>query len=283
VIKGLVCFNKINGEKILKAAKDLQAWAQQNKTPIYFQPDFPDKSFPRKPLDESLGITDTAISLGGDGTFLAMGRALRDTDHTLIGINLGSFGFLTEINTSEMTNYLDQLQAETAGFHLKPFMRVEINGNQKKEIFYGINDAVITKASLSRIINVDVHIDDQHVGCIKGDGVIVATPTGSTAYSLAAGGPIVYPKLEAFTTTPICPHTLAFRPILSPMDQTITLTVTKANRGEVYCSIDGQEGHLILPGTRVTLSKDTQSLKILANTQRSYWDVVRSKFNLGNR
>lgn len=284
MIKGIICFNKVNGEQILFAAKTLLAWAQKHQIPIFFQPDFPDSSFPRKSLSEALSLTDTAVSLGGDGTFLAMARILHSTQHTLMGVSLGSFGFLTEMNLSEMTSFLDIHHTGDSQLRMRPYIRVDLhNGSKKPETFYGINDAVITKASLSRIIGVDIWVDHQHIGMVRGDGVIVATPIGSTGYSLAAGGPIVYPMLEALSITPISPHTLTYRPIMAPMNKIIELHVEKEARSEIFLSIDGQQGHLISPGSKVTVTQDTHQLKVLANPNRTYWEVLRTKMKLGTR
>lgn len=292
MIKGIICFSKLSADHhkahhIASTAKLLLSWAQKYKIPIFFEPNFPDKSFPRKEIQDAFPLTDTAISLGGDGTFLAMARMLHPAEnataqHTLVGVNLGRFGFLTEFTADEIIDNLEALKNDTAEFRLRPYICVELYTQKKKEVFYGINDAVITKASLARIIGVEIWVDQQYIGNIRGDGVIVATPTGSTGYSLAAGGPIVYPKLEAFSITPISPHTLTSRPIMAPMSMSVELKVEEKNYSEVFLSIDGQEGHAIPGGSRVTVTKNDHHLKILANPKRSYWEILREKLKLGS-
>lgn len=291
MIKGIVCFTKQHSNLIREPATELLQFAQNKHIPIYFEPSYPDPHFPRLDISAALKKTDTAISLGGDGTFLRMAGALYGYKHVLIGVNLGYLGFLTEISSDEMTAALEAyIEGRSCHIRQRPYLSVTVTETttQHKAQFFAINDCVINRSALSRIIGVEVTVDPEIIGIIRGDGLIVSTPLGSTAYSLAAGGPIVYPSLPALTITPICPHTLSNRPVVIPMDKTVTLRlsdwgVPSHRELDVYLSIDGQRGQAITPEHTIFIRKNTKNLHILANPRHTYFDVLRSKLKLGER
>ncbi len=264
----------------------LYRWATLQRIPVFFEPGYPREDFPQCDVEQALPLTDTAVSLGGDGTFLRMAGALYGFDHTLIGINLGQLGFLTEFSATDLIDTLEKVKSETLPIKKRPYLSITLttkNGDQ--ETFKAINDMVINKAALSRIIGVDVFVGDDPMGEIRGDGMIVSTPIGSTAYSLAAGGPILFPTLEALTITPICPHTLTNRPLIISMDSRVTLRVVDDPYSsadiDVYLSIDGQRGHMIACEDTVCVERDPKTINLLSNPNHTYFDVLRNKLRMG--
>ncbi|MEO2154039.1 MAG: NAD(+)/NADH kinase [Aquificota bacterium] len=223
------------------------------------------------------------VVVGGDGTFLAAARKVAPLGVPIVGINLGRFGFLTEIETVEVNRLLPKILRYEVPIQERLVLEVYTSLDGKENfVGYAINDAVISKAALARMIDISIDTSIGHLGTLSGDGIIVATPTGSTAYAMAAGGPIVYPTLDAKVLVPICPHTLTQRPIVLAGDVSLKLSL-KTDYSTVYLTVDGQIGRALKPQEQVIVKKAPFKLKMFVHPYRSYFDLVRIKLKWGKR
>jgi NAD+ kinase len=226
---------------------------------------------------------DLAIVLGGDGTLLAAARALAHADVPLLSVNLGSLGFLTEVPLAELYPTLEAWCTGSAGVEVRSMMRAELvcaKGNRRT--FDALNDVVVAKGSIARMADYAVSIDGRDVAVFRADGVILSTPTGSTAYNLAAGGPIVMPSVNAMLVTPICPHLLTIRPIVVPGDATISVKVTGVPN-ENFLTVDGQEAVPVYVGDEVHCRRSESTVRLLRLKENGLFDVLRSKLKWGER
>ena len=217
--------------------------------------------------------SDMVVVLGGDGTLLSVAPAAARAGVPVMGINLGRLGFLTEIPVSEAVATLDRFLAGDAGL-VSPRWLLEARTAEISS--YCLNDAVITKGAVSRMIELVLGIDGRDVATFKADGLIVSTPTGSTAYSLSAGGPIVHPRVPAIVVTPICPHTLSFRPLAVPAASSVSVRLLTGGE-EVFLTLDGQRGRAMAANDTVELRKAPFELQLVTSPKRSYYDLVKEK------
>lgn len=235
---------------------------------------------------EALAESDLCISLGGDGTLIHAAYVLAGKPVPILGINMGSLGFMTEVPRTEVHEMLDRVLA--GDFHVEPRMKLRVHLHRAAEEDRRIvdaevlNDAVINKGALARIADLEASIDGQYVTTYKADGVVVATPTGSTAYSLSANGPILYPTMNAVIVTPICPHTLTQRPIVVPHDREINLQLKSAS-AEMYLTLDGQTGVPMLPGDRVQIKQSKNQVLLVKNPKLDYFTILRTRLRWGER
>jgi len=235
------------------------------------------------PREQVVEECDLAIVLGGDGTLLAAARALAGREIPLLAVNLGGLGFLTAITTDELFPELERAIRGEHRIGRRRMLRCGIvRGGERIVEHDALNDVVLNKASLSRIIDFDVYIDAHFVCAYKADGLIICTPTGSTAYSLSAGGPIIYPRVGALCITPISPHMLTNRPVIVPDSSTINV-VNHAADGEAFLTIDGQVGEPLSQGDRVILSRAPGVLQLIRPPRSLYFDVLRQKLKWGER
>jgi len=225
---------------------------------------------------------DLVIVLGGDGTLLSAARAIGRREIPLFPVNLGGLGFLTAITVEELFPELERaLRSEHRIAHRK-LMNVEvIRGGEVCASFDALNDAVLTKSEIARMIDLDTYVDEQFVCRYKADGLIIATPTGSTAYSLSAGGPIIFPSVPTICLTPICPHMLTNRPVLVP--ETSVIRVTSRGLDGVYLTIDGQVGIPIREHDVVVCRSSRHSLLLTRPPRMMFFDVLRQKLKWGER
>jgi len=224
---------------------------------------------------------DLIVVLGGDGTMISASRMIGDTDALVLGINYGSLGYLTDFRIEEMITALESIIAGNYEIDRRVMLDAEhCRGGEQIATGRVLNDIVINKAALARIIDIDVKFDGLFVNKFRADGLIVATPTGSTAYNLSAGGPIVYPSMNAVVITPICPFTLTNRPIVVPDNAGIELDLQEANEG-VFLTFDGQTGHRIHSGDRVIIRKSKTTFNLVQPANRNYFDVLRDKLKWG--
>lgn len=232
--------------------------------------------------EEMAASVDLIVVLGGDGTMIATARALREREIPVLGINHGHLGYLAEFRADEMTAALRSILDGKYRIDRRVMLDAEVL-REDSSTHQGrvLNDVVIGKSSLrARIIEIEVLMNSQLVGQIRGDGVIVSTPTGSTAYNLSAGGPIIYPSMNAVVITPICPHTLSNRPILVPDDAEIEIHLTTPQE-EVALTLDGQIAFPLQMGDRVRVSKSRTSFHIVQPPDRNYFEVLRDKLRWG--
>ena len=238
---------------------------------------------PGIPRDEVPEGCDLIIVLGGDGTLLSAARAIGRREIPLFPVNLGGLGFLTAITVDELFPELERALRGEHRIAKRRFMHVEVLRDGEVIAAYdALNDAVITKITIARMIDLDTHVDEQFVCAYKADGLIISTPTGSTAYSLSAGGPIIFPAVPALCITPICPHTLTNRPLLVP--DTSVIRVTSRDPDEsVYLTIDGQVGTPIRLNDVVVCHSSHFSLHLVRPPKQMYFDVLRQKLKWGER
>jgi len=219
--------------------------------------------------------------LGGDGTMIATSRMMGDYDVPVLGINYGTLGYLAEFRVEEM---FDALEAILAGdYRIDTRVRLAVDLIRGGEILMhsrALNDVVINKSALARIIEIEARMDGHLISGFRADGLIISTPTGSTAYNLSAGGPVVYPSMNALVVTPICPFTLSDRPIVVPDDALIELRLRTPNE-EVVLTLDGQVGRPIYPEDRVLIRKSLTTFKIVQPMNRNYFEVLREKLRWG--
>jgi NAD+ kinase len=236
--------------------------------------------------DEMPGAVDLVLVLGGDGTLLAMadriGQAERDIP--ILGVNFGSLGFLTEIRRAELYAAVDAVLGGEVELDERMMLRASTRrGPSVRESRVILNDVVFTRNALSRMLDLDVTVGDQFVTSVKADGLIVASPTGSTAYNLSAGGPIVHPAMDAMVLTPIAPHMLTNRPIVIPAERDVRVRPSAENSAEVYVTFDGQSGFPLEPGEEVSISRAPRPLRLVRAAARSYFEVLREKLKWGER
>jgi NAD+ kinase len=226
-------------------------------------------------------MVDLVVVLGGDGTMISTARLVEEHDPLVLGINYGSLGYLTEFRIEEMFAALEAVLAGEFEVDSREMLEAEHwHENELNAAGRVLNDVVINKAALARIIEIDVHLDGQFVNSFRSDGLIVATPTGSTAYNLSAGGPIVYPSMNAIILTPICPFTLTNRPIVVPDAAEIELQLLHENEG-VVLTLDGQIGYSMRANDRVIIRKSATSFNLVQPANRNYFDVLRNKLKWG--
>ena len=216
---------------------------------------------------------DLVVVLGGDGTLLAMAKAIAESgrDIPILAVNFGSLGFLTEVTRPEILSALEAVISGQATHDLRMMLRATATRQGQAPLsHFALNDVVFTRTALSRMIELSVSVGDQFVTTVKADGLIVATPTGSTAYNLAAGGPIVHPSMDALVLTPIAPHMLTNRPIVIPTEREVRVRSTSSNAGdEVYVTVDGQTGFGLHEGDEIAIAKSERPLRLIRSTTRS--------------
>ena len=234
-------------------------------------------------LASTVGVV---VVLGGDGTLLGMADCIGEAGSgvPILGVNFGSLGFLTEVTLPELYPSLEAVLEGRA--HTEERMMLQsttVRGGQVLAQEIALNDAVITKAARSRMIDLSVSVGDEFVTRVKADGLIIATPTGSTAYNLAAGGPIVQPTLDALILTPIAPHTLTNRPVVIPATSVIRVQPNMEERDEVFVTFDGQAGFKLEAGDEISVRRGESPLKLIRPSTRSYFEVLRTKLKWGER
>jgi NAD+ kinase len=234
---------------------------------------------------EELAETDLCIVLGGDGTLIHAAYVLGGRPVPILGVNLGSLGFMTEIPKSEALGMLDRVLA--GDFKVEPRMKLRVHlhrGPDGGKVLDSevLNDAVINKGALARMSDLETSIDGSYVTTYRADGVVVATPTGSTGYSLSAGGPILHPTLNAVIVAPICPHSLTQRPIVVTDDREINLRL-KSESAEMYLTLDGQTGVPMHPGDRVQIKQSKNRVLLIKNPRLDFFSILRAKLRWGER
>ena len=233
--------------------------------------------------EDMAGKVDLLIVLGGDGTLLAAARALHGHLIPILAVNLGGLGFLTSVTLDELYPVLESVLAGKHRTTDRMMLDAKIvHQNKPAVVQCALNDAVANKAALARMLDFDVSVDGSHVGRYRADGLIVATPTGSTAYSLAAGGPIIHPALDAFVITPICPHMLTNRPLVVPDTARVELDFVEVGE-QGFLTLDGQIGFQLEPKDRVVITKSASKVQFVNPPRLTYYEILRSKLRWGER
>ena len=231
-------------------------------------------------LDRELPKADLVICFGGDGTILHMAKMATRRDIPILGINIGTMGFMAELESTEM----DKLrQLVTGEYTLDSRMMLDVTVTRDRSIIFhdiSLNDVVITKGAVARIVHLSVHCDQVQAMEVSGDGVIVATPTGSTAYSLSAGGPLVEPEAHNILITPICAHDVGHRCIVASPNRVVTVQMARNARRNAYLSVDGGKAIRLNMGDVATVCKSEKETKLVRLKNRSFYDVVNTKFKI---
>lgn len=238
------------------------------------------KAVPREEVPEG---TQLIIVLGGDGTLLSAARAIGDKEIPLLAVNLGGLGFLTAITVDEIYPELERALRGEHRIGPRRMLICELHRGGKKVAEYeALNDAVVNKAALARMVSLDTYVDNHFVSSYRADGLIIATPTGSTAYSLAAGGPIIFPTVAALAITPICPHTLTNRPVIVPDTSEVHVVCADVDEPS-YLTIDGQVGEPVKRGDRIICRRSPKSVNLVRPPAQKFFDVLRAKLKWGER
>lgn len=231
------------------------------------------------PASQLYKKADIAIALGGDGTMLAAAAEVSLYGIPILGINIGHLGFLAEIEPQNMEPYLERLLA--SDYHIEKRMMLQANvihENRTIQTFHALNDIVVSRASFSRLLNLKTRYDGHLLDSFVADGVILSTPTGSTAYSLSAGGPILDPSLDVILITPICPHTMHARSMVLPLGQPISVEIGEQDH-DSFVTADGKQGVSMSEGDRVTITKSNYCTKLIKLTDTTFYDTIRQKLS----
>jgi NAD+ kinase len=283
--KAVALVSKPGKSKVTKILPPLVAWFRQHNYQVVVDEETARYSsgvevVPRSEL--ACRALDFVVVLGGDGTLLSTARAVAKAGIPVLGVNLGSLGFLTEVPLEELYPTLQAIEDTCCGVQMRSMVHCAVIRNESQVAHYdALNDVVVGKGTIARLNHCDVYIDQEFVSSYQADSLIVSTPTGSTAYSLAAGGPILMPSVDAFVITPVSAHSLTHRPLVVCDTAEIEIMV-RTGEDEAYLSIDGQVGFPMLDGDRVQCRKSRHQVKLL-RFKGTFFDVLRAKLKWGQR
>lgn len=270
--------------KVKKIIEQMILWAEKNKIDCYLSEELKDlvgKKEKLLPLSSLPEESEVLISLGGDGTMLKTARTVGEKCNPILGINLGSLGFITETTTNDLEKTLNRLLKKEFQLEKRMVLKAKIDLMDQPYVF-ALNDVVLDKGGVARLIQMHLYDKDEFVCSYSADGLIISTPTGSTAYSLASGGPIINPKINAIIVAPICPHTLASRPIIFSEKGDLKIVVECGHR-DALLTIDGQIAKTLKSGTSVLVSKAEHTVNLIKFPESSFYSVLRKKLHWGAR
>lgn len=282
-IKNIVVVYRPESSSATKNASELATWLKKRGLRVYSHPKQKIQDEIKKIKPSQMADVDLVIVLGGDGTYLHAVRMLSGEKAPILGVNMGSLGFLTETRKEDLysavTMTLDNKMEKRprAMLDIKVLREGKLLSHTK-----ALNDVVIERGPFSQLINIAIHSENHLVGEVKADGILVATPTGSTAYNLAAGGPILHPYVHSFVVTPICPHSLTHRPIIFPDDQTLTFRLLNKKQ-RAFLTVDGQNGGDLKAADEVVITRAQCDHYILRRPSQNYFDLLREKLKFGER
>lgn len=285
-IQNVALFAKVHDPRCLGVASDLINWLKEKGcTPL------PEAQLSRQlgcptvmAEEEILNQAELVVVLGGDGTLISVARLFSGRDIPILGVNLGSLGFLTEITVEELYTRLEKVLEGNPRVSERMMLEVTLHREgQQIEKCHVLNDMVINKGALARIVDLETKVNRHFLTTYKADGLIISTPTGSTGYSLSAGGPIIHPLMSCIVITPICPHTLTNRPIVVTDESIISITVASSFDEKVYLTLDGQVGFELREGDSVEVRKALMTTALVMSKTRDYFEVLRTKLKWGER
>jgi NAD+ kinase len=290
-MKRIGIISKQNKPEVIPVIQNLVEWLQPKEVDVFVEdemarllgPGLSGRTLHPMERKEIPKYVEMVIVLGGDGTLLSVARQVWNREIPILGVNLGGLGFLTEITLEELYPVLEKiLQGDFRTNEREVLHASVVRKGQKIADYIILNDAVVNKGALARIIDLETTIDGEYLATFQSDGLIISTPTGSTAYNLSAGGPIVFPSLHTIIITPICPHTLTNRPILLPDDLEIR-TMLKSKNQEVILTLDGQQGFPLEFEDVVEVKKAEGCILLIKSPYRHYFELLRQKLKWGER
>ena len=279
---GIIC--KIGRTEPLEILKDFLPWLREKGYEVFLDAEtaraLDTEGYSRSQIPS---LADVIIVLGGDGTMLSVARLVGDKGVPILGVNLGGLGFITEVNREEIFSAMNKVLSGSCSEEERIMLTAMVyRHGEKIADFLVLNDVVINKGALARITDMETYVNNAYVTTFKADGLILSTPTGSTAYSLSAGGPILYPTLNSILLTPICPHTLTNRPIVLP-DNVVIEVILRSASEDVFLTLDGQVGFSLRNNDAIEVRKAEFKTKILIPCERDYFQVLRTKLKWGER
>jgi NAD+ kinase len=282
-IKKVGIIANIDKEKSSEYARFLKSWLVERGVGVVFEEALARRSGEERGADRRklVHMVDLIVVFGGDGTMLRAARAARGVDIPIVGINMGGFGYLTEINLNEMIGALELILKGECRIERRMMLDAAISREREpvKERTV-LNDVVIHRSNLSRMVEMETIVDDRYLTTFKADGLIVSTPTGSIAYSLSGGGPIVFPEQRLIILNPICPHTLTNRPIILPDDATLKIILWTREQGATV-TMDGQVSFTLKDGDNLVIRKSPCITRLVASPHRDYLAILRTKLGWG--
>jgi NAD+ kinase len=288
-IKRIGIVLKPHQPEALKTICELVVWLAERDIKLIGGPEIEREQIEHEtgcPVDQSKSErlaedVDLMLVLGGDGTMISTARMIGNQEVPVLGVNYGGLGYLAEFRIEELYTALESILSGSYRLDRRVMLEVELNrGGETPKTSRVLNDVVINKSALARIIEIEAYLNSQFVNSFRADGLIVSTPTGSTAYNLSAGGPVIFPSMNAVVITPICPFTLSNRPIVVPDDAEIELLL-KTDHEEVALTLDGQVGFPLKVADRVVIRKSRTTFNLIQPMNRNYFDVLRDKLRWG--
>lgn len=283
MIIGIIAKNNI--EEPFEITKKLSNWLKERGVEVYVEKELGKKIRHPNSIDRTdiPKLVEVILVFGGDGTFLGVAREACKYGTPILGINLGGLGFLTEVTVDELYPMMERIIDGDYEVEDRQMLITSIRRGKKNIGTYEVlNDVVINKGALARIIDLAIYIEDSHVTTYKADGIILATPTGSTAYSLSAGGPIVHPGIPVTIITPICPHTLTNRPLVVSSKMKVEIKVT-TQEPDTYLTLDGQIGLRLKTGDLIEVKRTDTSVKLIKSPFRDFFSILKTKLMWGER
>lgn len=283
-MKKVGIISKTGHPEPLKILRELLPWLVERGCEVYVDSDTASGlQIEGHQRSQIPSLVDFIIVLGGDGTMLSMARLIGEKGIPILGVNIGGLGFLTTVQKDDLYAVMEELIGGQCFIEERIMLTACVLRHSECIAEYlVVNDVVVNKGALARIIDLETYIDNDYVATFKADGLIVSTPTGSTAYALSAGGPIVYPTLSSIILAPICPHTLTNRPIVLPDDVQVDILLKSANE-DVFLTIDGQVGFSLRQDDRVQVRKSPFKARFFVPHERDYFSILRTKLKWGER
>jgi len=272
-----------------KVLPDIISWAKNKSIDLFIttriESQLKDHDFDYQLIESADDFVelDFILTLGGDGTIFSLARAVGDRGTPILGIHLGELGFLAEVVLEDMFTRLDEVVGGDYNIQKRMVIKCIVNNGTEPQTFYALNDIVVDRGKSHRLLNCELLANDDFVAKYKADGLIVATPTGSTAYSLASGGPIVIPTFGSMVVTPICPHTLTLRPIVFPDDQILEISFPEDGEKDMALAVDGQVNEYLESTAKVVIQKAPYKINMVNFTDSNYFNTLRTKLGWGVR
>jgi len=284
-MKSIGIIAKKNKPEAVEVTRRLLPWLEERNIEVFLDHDIASQVMPARGVEktEIPSRVEMVVVLGGDGTLLTVARLPGIENIPILGVNLGAMGFLTEIPLEELYPTLEKILKGNYEKDRRMTLQAVVRREGKTIASYAVlNDVVINKGALARIIDLEININGRYLTTFKADGLILCTPTGSTGYSLSAGGPIIHPSLNCICLTPICSHTLTNRPLILP-DMVGIDVLIKSRHEDVFLTLDGQEGLSLKPDDTVSVRKSPNYITLVKSPYRNYFEVLKTKLKWGER